>query len=57
MEETLEIKIMRAMAWERAKGELMSMLQTFFDNKEKFEALDEAIKKLVAEVEDNELQM
>lgn len=29
MEESPEMKIMRRMAWERAKGELMSMCQTY----------------------------
>lgn len=30
--ESREIKVARSMAWERAKGELRSMLPTYWDN-------------------------
>jgi len=43
------------MAWERAKGELNSMRQTFYNEKEQFDNLDKAISTFIREVEDNGL--
>jgi hypothetical protein len=43
--------LMRAMAWERAKGELESMLATFSGDKSRFDALDILVTEFVAEVE------
>jgi hypothetical protein len=45
--------IMRLMAWERAKGELKSMLQTHVGDKEQFDRLSKAIKDFITDVEDN----
>jgi hypothetical protein len=51
-------RILRAQAWERAKGELRSMLHTFhaieaaqFDGK--FDALDSEISKFISKIEDD----
>lgn len=52
------IRTLRAQAWERAKGELRSMLYTFWQipsDGDKFDRLDTLIKTLINEVEDNEL--
>lgn len=55
-----EILTMRAMAWERAKGELQSYLQTFWDEyddkgrqmDEVFNKSDVFIKQFIAAMED-----
>jgi len=47
--------IMRGQAWERAKGEMNSILAAYIDDRERFEALDKLIKAFVQEVEDNGL--
>ena len=52
----MTIEILRSMAWERAKGELRSMLQTYINDEDRFEALTDAIEDFVKEVEDNGLQ-
>lgn len=57
--ETMEMKMMRAMAWERAKGELKSMLCTYnggSGNDSKYQAMVAAIDDLTEQVELNELQ-
>jgi len=49
-------QILRAQAWERAKGEMLSMLYTFYeDTNGTFHKLDEAIKRFINEVEENGL--
>jgi hypothetical protein len=50
------IRTLRGQAWERAKGELNSMLGTFWDDDGRFEKLDAAIKEFIKKVEDNGLQ-
>lgn len=59
MSELGVIWTMRAMAWERAKGELQSMFCTYVseihDDYTKYEKMKEAYNKFVAEVEDNGL--
>ena len=47
---------LRTMAWQRAKGELLSMLQTFWDGdtSENFEPLNQAIDDFITNVESNE---
>ena len=50
------IRNLRNMAWERAKGELKSMLHTFWDEKGNFEELDKEIKKFIKKIEDDGLQ-
>ena len=45
--------MLRAMAWERAKGELRSMLVTYEGEKATFDAMDEALAEFVDTVEEN----
>lgn len=52
------IRTLRGMAWERAKGELQSILQTYWDGHskdDKFKAMDAAVEKFISEVQDNGL--
>jgi hypothetical protein len=53
MSESNELRTMRMMAWERAKGELRSMLVTYWNNYEQYILMDSAIEKFIKEVEDN----
>ena len=51
--------MLRTMAWERAKGELTSMLHTYYpdnDPKDKFEQIQSLIDKFIADVEGDELE-
>ena len=41
---------MRAMCWERAKAELMSMLHTYHEDPN-FEEIDEKVEKFITEIE------
>lgn len=48
------LRTLRAQAWERAKGELQSVLQTYWDGHGgdgKFKDMDAAVKAFVAKVE------
>jgi len=45
------IRNMRSMAWERAKGELNSMLHTYWDDKDRFQKILNAIDKFVELIE------
>jgi hypothetical protein len=45
-------KMLRGMAWERAKGELQAMLPTYHGEAEKFEAMTRAIEEFVKQVEE-----
>lgn len=47
--------IQRAMAWERAKGELEAMLCTFYGESEKYNKLSNCIANFIVTVEDNAL--
>ncbi len=49
------LSMMRQMAWERAKGELNSMLTTYYDT-EKYEGMKKAIEEFITIVEDHSLQ-
>jgi len=56
--ETMEMKMMRSMAWERAKGELKSMLCTYnggSGNDDKYKDMSVIVDDLIAKVEMNEL--
>ena len=44
---------LRAMAWERAKGELRSMLHTHINDKDKFDTLSDTIEDFINDVEQN----
>ena len=53
------LKTMRYMAWERAKGELNSMLETYWlpgAELDKYNILKKAIDDFVKDVEDNAKQ-
>lgn len=48
--------MMRNMAWQRAKGELLSMLETYqstigFDSRKDFESLDNTVKTFIGDIE------
>jgi len=48
------LKTMRYMAWNRAKGELQSMLDTYWSGSdEKFNTMKKAIDDFIEDVEDN----
>jgi len=44
--------ILRRMAWARAKGELESILETFWNDQEEFERMDELFGTFIEEIED-----
>jgi len=53
-----ELRAMRNMAWERAKGEINAMLQTYHgsedpDDEEKFNGLEKLFGAFVKDVEGN----
>ena len=48
-----EILTMRAMAWQRAKGELHAYLETFWDDSSGFEKADKKIKDFIKDFQDN----
>lgn len=45
------LKTLRYQAWERAKGELRSILQTYWNETEKFNKVDKAIEEFIAKIE------
>ena len=53
--ETKEIKTMRTICWEIAKGELNAMLCTYYGNAN-FEKMEAVIKKMIKKVEEKRLQ-
>lgn len=57
MEEKI-LRTLRAQAWERAKGELNAVLQTYWDGHgkdHKYQDMAAAVRELIATVEDNGL--
>ena len=60
MDDSRILQTLRATAWERAKGELRAMLQTFYTEytndgramPSKFGELDKCIKEFIEEIED-----
>jgi hypothetical protein len=54
------IRTLRCMAWQRAKGELQSMLQTFWSQDDsrdgQYDGLKDAIKEFVRDVQERGLQ-
>lgn len=53
--------MLRTQAWERAKGELRSMIHTFqstvgYDTTSEYERLNAAVEAFITEVENNGLQ-
>ena len=55
MNEERIIRNMRHMAWERAQGELKSMLHTFWDSDEQYKELDKEITDFIARIKDKGL--
>lgn len=53
MPQSRELKTLRAMSWERAKGELRAMLNTYWDEPDKFSAMDAELDKFIKQVEEN----
>jgi len=51
--DNLTTQILRAMAWQRAKGELMSMLESYINDKDKFDILTDTIEDFINDVEQN----
>lgn len=51
MSEERLIRNMRHMAWERAKGELKSMLHTYWDDDELYKQIDHEIFQFIQSVE------
>ena len=49
------LRTLRGMAWERAKGELESIMRTFWDERDSFEELDKAVKAFIKKIEDDGL--
>lgn len=43
---------LRAMAWERAKGELQSVLNTYWNADPKFERMDVLVEEFITAVDD-----
>lgn len=58
--ESRTLAAMKTMAWERAKGELRSMLHTMYPDydhpDDRFKRLDKEINKFIENIEDNGLQ-
>lgn len=58
MSESRQLKAIRSMAWERAKGEMRSMLHTYYSefDGDKFERFRVAMDEFVSLVEFNVLE-
>jgi len=56
-DDSKEIRTMKFMAWERAKGELRSMTHCFWthNTEDNYEKLNEAIETFIKSIEDNGL--
>lgn len=55
MSEERAIRNMRHMAWERAKGELRSMLHTYWDADERHDQIEKEMSDFIESVEQNGL--
>lgn len=49
------IRVMRAQAWQRAKGELMSILETYWKETEQFERMSDLTQQFISAVQDEGL--
>jgi hypothetical protein len=47
------LQAMRLMAWERAKGELESILQTYYDGDDRFAEVNHKFAEFIALIEDH----
>lgn len=55
--ESKEIRVMRSMAWERAKGEMRSMWHTYYDmESNKYDEFKVKMDEFIAYIESYELQ-
>lgn len=50
------LKTLRTQAWERAKGELQSLLQSYWHEPERFQIMQEAVETFIDNVESNGMQ-
>ena len=55
MNEERIIRNMRHMAWERAQGELKSMLHTFWDSDEQYNELDKEVTDFIERIKNKGL--
>lgn len=53
--ETVLLEAMRRMAWQRAKGELLSILETYYGGTSDFENVSDKIEDFIKDIEDNTL--
>lgn len=51
-EESREIRTLRMMAWQRVKGELKAILETYWNNPENFEQADAFVERAIKEGEE-----
>jgi hypothetical protein len=51
-----ELRTLRAICWERAKGELMAMLNTYWEDERSYEKIKIKIKVFIEDTEMNGLQ-
>ena len=56
MSNSREIKVMRLMAWDRAKGELRAILNTYWGEDERYKDMRDEIDNFIASVEGEGLQ-
>ena len=52
---SVTLRTLRFQAWERAKGELQSMLVTFWDHHEPYDEVKEKVEAFIKDLEENEL--
>ena len=55
IDESWEVRMMRTMAWERAKGELRSMLHTYINN-DNYHLFKTLLLKFIDDIEGQGLQ-
>jgi hypothetical protein len=53
MSDDATMHALRLMAWERAKGELGAILQTYFGGDSRFDTVSDEFTKFIARIEDN----
>lgn len=54
--DTREIRTVRMMAWSRAKGELDSILCTYWEDSDKYDQMEKKVKEFIKSVESQGLQ-
>lgn len=47
------LQVLRAMAWQKAKGELLSIVEAYWSQREDFERTARIIEAFIKEIEDN----